>query len=157
MPSMEANIILQNDGDMERYESSLVKFMESMESNVCYERTICDQLSLETIDFKKNQLTYVMVVPKEFCNLLNTLHGGIIASLCDVVSSNAVVLFTNDTKQSFSIDLSINYATAAPLGQPITIVSNVYKIGKKLVFTETTISNTSGVCIAKGTHNKYIR
>ncbi|EGG21981.1 hypothetical protein DFA_01867 [Cavenderia fasciculata] len=141
----EIKVIYKDESkDKIKYEQTLTMLREWEEAANFIEKLFMKHIQLDTIDFVKSTVTYTMVVPIDLCNILNTLHGGSIATLVD-----------GKVNPSVSVDLVINYANAAPAGKPIIIESCAYKIGKNLAFTDTTIRNERGV-IAKGSHNKFL-
>ncbi|KAK5579013.1 hypothetical protein RB653_008690 [Dictyostelium firmibasis] len=110
--------------------------------------------------YEKGRIVMSLVVEQKHCNGLGTLHGGSIATLIDVISTFAIISTNlDDINPGVSIELSTKYSTAAPQDRKIYIVSSMYKQGRNLAFTETTIyldSEDSGIVVAKGSHTKFL-
>ncbi|KYR02861.1 thioesterase superfamily protein [Tieghemostelium lacteum] len=119
-----------------------------------FDINILKVLELETIE--KGNICYSMVVPQSLCNIINTLHGGAIGTIVDVVSSIAIVSMNPELPPSVSVEICVHYAATAKLDEKIKVYSNVYKMGKNLAFTDTTIRNSKGDIVAKASHTKYI-
>eukprot|EP01132_Coremiostelium_polycephalum_P003639 gene3639-4531_t len=119
-----------------------------------FDKLIFDSITKETIE--PNKAVYSMIVPKHLCNILNTLHGGAIASIIDIVSSVAIMTSIPELKPSVTVEMSIQYGTGAKLGEKVTIESTCYKIGKNLAYSDTSLKNSKGDTIAKGSHTKFV-
>ena len=86
---------------------------------------------------------------------MGTIHGGAIATWVDVVTSAAILML--DAKEriaSVSVNLDVDYMTAAPKGSDVYFRTRVSKIGKSLAFTSCDVCNTGGTVLAKSTHIK---
>ncbi|KAK5580370.1 hypothetical protein RB653_000386 [Dictyostelium firmibasis] len=116
---------------------------------------LCTCESLE-----KGKVVMSMTVDQKYCNILSCLHGGAIATLTDVISSIAILTTNLEViTPSVSVEIGMVYSSPAPVDRKIFIVSSVYKQGRNLAFTETTIyldSEDSGIVIAKGSHTKFL-
>ncbi|EFA86399.1 hypothetical protein PPL_00191 [Heterostelium album PN500] len=124
-------------------EEALFKLLDQWKGLTGFDSVMFKYLKMESIDHEKNSIIMSMTVPQELCNVLSTLHGGAMATLVDIVSSIAIISTDpSNMPPSVSVDLSISYAATAPLGETITIESLVYKIGKNLAFSDTTIYNS---------------
>jgi len=104
----------------------------------------------------KGVTKHKMAVTEALCNYANNLHGGAIASIIDEASTYALLAVSQ--KPGVSVDLSVSYASAAPLGSQIVITSKVVKVGKTLAFLESyiTLEGDESKVIAFGKHTKFI-
>ncbi|XP_068217936.1 acyl-coenzyme A thioesterase 13-like isoform X1 [Palaemon carinicauda] len=97
-----------------------------------------------------------MTVEEEHQNRGGTLHGGLTATLVDVVST-AALMTTEKAVPGVSVDLNVSYISAAQEGDSIVINADTLKVGRTLAFLTVDITNKdSGKLIAKGSHTKYI-
>ncbi|KAJ8300889.1 hypothetical protein KUTeg_022408 [Tegillarca granosa] len=84
-----------------------------------------------------------------------TLHGGMIATLVDAVSTWALLTSEKQTA-GVSVDMNISYMKAAKVGEDITIDAKTLKLGNRLAFLTVDITNNDGQLIAQGKHTKFI-
>ncbi|XP_059801434.1 acyl-coenzyme A thioesterase 13 isoform X1 [Hypanus sabinus] len=97
-----------------------------------------------------------MKVEEEHVNRAGNLHGGVTATLVDVVSTTAL-LSTERALPGVSVDMNITYMNAAKLGEDIIITAEVLKEGKSLAFTTVDVTNkVTGKLLAQGRHTKYL-
>uniref|UniRef100_A0A8C2T358 Acyl-coenzyme A thioesterase 13 n=2 Tax=Coturnix japonica TaxID=93934 RepID=A0A8C2T358_COTJA len=95
-------------------------------------------------------------VEEEHSNRFGTLHGGLTATLVDVVSTFAL-LYTERALPGVSVDMNITYASAAKVGEEVLITAQVLKQGRNLAFASVDLTNkATGKLIAQGRHTKYI-
>ncbi|EGC37681.1 hypothetical protein DICPUDRAFT_29922 [Dictyostelium purpureum] len=105
------------------------------------------------------KVVFSTVVQQKQCNVLSTLHGGAIATYIDIISSLAIISLNLDkVSPSVSVEISVNYSSSAPVDRKIYFISNVYKTGRSLAFTDTTIrlDSEEGQIVAKGSHTKFL-
>eukprot|EP01133_Synstelium_polycarpum_P013673 gene13673-16101_t len=96
-------------------------------------------------DPAKGMIQFSMTILPQHCNHMNTLHGGAISTLIDVISSIAIIAMNpNDFVPTVSVDLSVSFAAAAAVNTKILIQSTVLKMGRNLVFTDSVILNHKG-------------
>nr|XP_018902687.1 PREDICTED: acyl-coenzyme A thioesterase 13-like isoform X2 [Bemisia tabaci] len=106
----------------------------------------------------EGQLTAEMKVEEEHTNYMETLHGGLSATIIDNLSSYALVTYKPNQNRGSSIDLKISYLNSAKVGDEIVITANTVKAGKTLAFLEAKITEkTSGKVIATATHIKFVK
>ncbi|XP_056671708.1 acyl-coenzyme A thioesterase 13-like [Monodelphis domestica] len=97
-----------------------------------------------------------MKVEEEHTNLLGTLHGGLTATLVDVISTVAF-LNTERGAPGVSVDMNITYLSSAKLGEEILIAAHVLKQGKTLGFATVDLTNKiTGKLLAQGRHTKHL-
>ncbi|KAK2518377.1 Acot13 [Columba guinea] len=97
-----------------------------------------------------------MKVEEEHTNRFGTLHGGLTATLIDVVSTTALI-YTERAAPGVSVDMNITYTSAAKIGEEILITAQILKQGRNLAFATVDLTNkASGKLIAQGRHTKYI-
>ncbi|NXV74047.1 ACO13 thioesterase, partial [Atlantisia rogersi] len=97
-----------------------------------------------------------MKVEEEHTNRGGTLHGGLTATLVDVVSTTAL-LYTERAVPGVSVDMNITYTSAAKIGEDILITAQILKQGRNIAFASVDLTNkATGKLIAQGRHTKYI-
>uniref|UniRef100_A0A8D2M0P2 Acyl-coenzyme A thioesterase 13 n=1 Tax=Zonotrichia albicollis TaxID=44394 RepID=A0A8D2M0P2_ZONAL len=97
-----------------------------------------------------------MKVEEEHTNRGGTLHGGLTATLVDVVST-AALLYTERAAPGVSVDMNITYTSAAKIGEDILITAQILKQGKTLAFATVDLTNkATGKLIAQGRHTKFL-
>ncbi|BDA41735.1 probable acyl-coenzyme A thioesterase 13 [Coccomyxa sp. Obi] len=117
-----------------------------------------DTVALHTIrDIKATdgRVTCVLPVEARVQNRYNTLHGGCIATLVDVVGSAALV--TQSERSGVSLHMSVEYLRPALSGDDVFIDAQVVKVGGLIatINVDLTSMNT-GALIAQGKHIKFL-
>ena len=93
-------------------------------------------------------------VLEEHTNSMGTLHGGLTASLIDLVTTTAI-LSSKRSEKGVSVDLHVIYMAPAKIGDTIIVSANVVKFGNKIAFTTADlIRKKDDILIAKGVHTK---
>ena len=76
------------------------------------------------------------------CVQSGTVHGGVIASLGDLLTTLSVEVATHFSSQNgttlrgSSISLSVEYLRPISLNSPVTIESKIIKLGRQLAFLD---------------------
>ncbi|AWP21644.1 putative acyl-coenzyme A thioesterase 13 isoform 2 [Scophthalmus maximus] len=97
-----------------------------------------------------------MRVEEEHTNRLGTLHGGMTATLVDVISTVAI-MHSERGSPGVSVDMNITYMNAAKLGEDVVITAQVLKQGRTLAFATVDLtSKATGKLIAQGRHTKHL-
>ncbi|XP_040105870.1 acyl-coenzyme A thioesterase 13 [Oryx dammah] len=97
-----------------------------------------------------------MKVEEQHANKIGTLHGGMTATLVDVVSTLAL-LCTERGMGGVSIDMNITYISPAKVGEDILITAHVLKEGRSVSFASVDLTNkATGKLIAQGRHTKHV-
>uniref|UniRef100_A0A914V2M9 Acyl-coenzyme A thioesterase 13 n=1 Tax=Plectus sambesii TaxID=2011161 RepID=A0A914V2M9_9BILA len=93
-------------------------------------------------------------VAEEHENPHGTLHGGLTATLVDIVTTSAL-LATERGHPGVSTDLGVSYLAAAKTGETVVVDAKVLKMGKTLAFTTADLYRKSdNTMIATGRHTK---
>ncbi|XP_057556144.1 acyl-coenzyme A thioesterase 13 [Hippopotamus amphibius kiboko] len=97
-----------------------------------------------------------MKVEEQHTNKNGTLHGGMTATLVDVISTCAL-LCTEGGVPGVSVDMNITYMSPANIGDDIVITAHVLKQGKTLAFASVDLMNkATGKLVAQGRHTKHL-
>ncbi|XP_030068080.1 acyl-coenzyme A thioesterase 13 [Microcaecilia unicolor] len=117
-----------------------------------------DQVSnkVNFISASPGKVVCEMKVEEEHTNANGTLHGGMTATLVDIIST-AAFIYTERGLPGVSVDMNITYMNAAKLGESILITAQVLKQGRQLGFaTVDLINKDTGKIIAQGRHTKHL-
>lgn len=97
-----------------------------------------------------------MQVGEEHTNRMGTLHGGMTATLVDVISTLAI-MYSEKGVPGVSVDMNITYMNAAKIGEDVLITAQVLKQGRSLAFATVDLTNkATGKIIAQGRHTKHL-
>lgn len=111
---------------------------------------------VELVSASPGKIVCEMKVEEEHTNRGGTLHGGLTATLVDVISTTAF-LYTERGAPGVSVDMNITYMNAAKVGEDILITAQVLKQGRTLGFATVDLKNkANGKLIAQGRHTKHL-
>ncbi|KAL6072915.1 Acyl-coenzyme A thioesterase 13 [Balamuthia mandrillaris] len=114
------------------------------------------KLSFDSILPENNGLRFSLIVSDEVVNLGQNLHGGVTATLLDVLTSLALLTYDKKSRGSVSTNLSVDYISAAPNHCELWADCRVLKIGATLGFTEMELRRKdNNALVAKGSHTKF--
>lgn len=82
-------------------------------------------------------------VDESHMNANGTLHGGVIATMCDSVMGMAVRESLEDDTKAATVSLTVSYMAPAELGDDISARAEVRKQGKKIVIVEADVVRDS--------------
>ncbi|CAF1025729.1 unnamed protein product [Didymodactylos carnosus] len=95
-------------------------------------------------------------IEEKHLNRGNTMHGGMVTSLVDTVSTLALES-TKNHPIGVSVDLSVSFLKAAKPGETIIIDAETIKLGKTLAFLNVELRNKkTNELIATGKHTKFL-
>ncbi|KAJ6798909.1 acyl-coenzyme A thioesterase 13-like [Iris pallida] len=98
-----------------------------------------------------------VVPPRSRAAAGNYLHGGVIATLVDVIGSAAIVSGGHTLTSGVSIDLSVSHMDAAFVGEEVEIEAKLLNDSKTLGVAAVEIrKKATGKIIAQGRHTKYL-
>lgn len=124
-----------------------------MGSAPCFDR-VCDKVTL--VSAAPGKVICEMKVEEQHTNKLGTLHGGLTATLVDVISTVALMC-TERGAPGVSVDLNITYMAPAKIGEDILITAHILKQGRTLAFASVDLtSKATGKLIAQGRHTKHL-
>ncbi|WP_456279196.1 PaaI family thioesterase [Bacillus sp. AK128] len=105
-------------------------------------------LDIKTVQYEKGNVVLQLRVDDKHINGIDTVHGGVIATLIDNIIGATISSIVN--LPSTTINLTIQYLSPATSGT-LTAKANILHLGYKLVTGEGIITDESGNLIAKGT------
>ncbi|XP_019379318.1 PREDICTED: acyl-coenzyme A thioesterase 13 [Gavialis gangeticus] len=132
---------------------SLREMMKSLLDSPGFDRVL-DKMKL--LSATPGKVVCEMKVDEQHANRAGTLHGGLTATLVDVVSTTAL-LYTERGAPGVSVDMNITYMSAAKIGEEVLITAQVLKQGRSIAFASVDLTNkATGKLIAQGRHTKYL-
>ncbi|TSK31476.1 Acyl-coenzyme A thioesterase 13 [Bagarius yarrelli] len=133
--------------------NSLRQVMRVMLDSPGFDRVLS---KVKLVSASPGKVVCEMKVEEEHTNRGGTLHGGLTATLVDVISTTAL-LYTERGAPGVSVDMNITYMNAAKVGEDILITAQVLKQGKTLAFATVDLTNkANGKLIAQGRHTKHL-
>nr|XP_023675885.1 acyl-coenzyme A thioesterase 13 [Paramormyrops kingsleyae] len=131
----------------------LKELMRSMVDGPGFDRVLS---KVNIVSASPGKVVCEMKVEEEHTNRLGTLHGGMTATLVDVISTSAF-MYTERGLPGVSVDMNITYMNAAKVGDDVLITAQILKQGRTLGFTTVDLtSKATGKLIAQGRHTKYL-
>ncbi|XP_077405121.1 acyl-coenzyme A thioesterase 13 [Vanacampus margaritifer] len=111
---------------------------------------------VEVVAAAPGKVVCEMKVAEEHTNGFGTLHGGLTATLVDVISTLAI-MYSDRGSPGVSVDMNITYVNAAKMGEDVLITAQVLKEGRTLAFSTVDLtSKATGKLIAQGRHTKHL-
>ncbi|KAG7317172.1 hypothetical protein KOW79_019470 [Hemibagrus wyckioides] len=133
--------------------NALRQVMRAMLDSPGFDRVLS---KVELVSASPGKVVCEMKVEEEHTNRGGTLHGGLTATLVDVISTTAL-LYTERGAPGVSVDMNITYMNAAKVGEDILITAQVLKQGRSLAFATVDLTNkANGKLIAQGRHTKHL-
>ncbi|KAG8571502.1 hypothetical protein GDO81_011672 [Engystomops pustulosus] len=111
---------------------------------------------LQFVSASPGKIVCELKVDEEHTNRGGTMHGGLTATLVDMVSTVAL-MHTERGAPGVSVDMNITYMNAAKIGESVLITAQVLKQGRTLGFaTVDLVNKETGKLIAQGRHTKHL-
>ncbi|XP_057683563.1 acyl-coenzyme A thioesterase 13 [Corythoichthys intestinalis] len=133
--------------------NTIKQMFRVMKDTPGYDRVLS---KVEVVSAAPGKVVCEMKVEEEHANGFGTLHGGLTATLVDVISTVAL-LNTERGVPGVSVDMNITYMNAAKMGEDVLITAQVLKQGRTLAFSTVDLtSKASGKMIAQGRHTKHL-
>ncbi|XWS33070.1 hypothetical protein CRYUN_Cryun22dG0046900 [Craigia yunnanensis] len=135
---------IENSATIERDELPL-RFFESL---------IMYGLSVDLIE--TGRVICSFKVPPRLLNGGNYLHGGVTATLVDLVSS-AAIYTVGATFPGTSVEINVSFLDAAFADEEIEIEAKTLRVGKAVAVLSVELrKKNTGKIIAQGRHTKYL-
>ncbi|XP_062266378.1 acyl-coenzyme A thioesterase 13 [Platichthys flesus] len=133
--------------------NSIRQLMRAMVDTPGFDKVLS---KVDILSASPGKMVCEMRVEEEHTNRGGTLHGGLTATLVDVISTVAIM---NSERGSpgVSVDMNITYMNGAKIGEDVVITAQVLKQGRTLAFaTVDLINKATGKPIAQGRHTKHL-
>ncbi|XP_076610368.1 acyl-coenzyme A thioesterase 13 [Chaetodon auriga] len=133
--------------------NTLKQIMRTMVDCPGFDRVLT---KVDVLSASPGKVVCEMKVEEEHTNRGGTLHGGLTATLVDVISTMAI-MNTERGAPGVSVDMNITYMNAAKIGEDVLITAQVLKEGRTLAFATVDLtSKVTGKLIAQGRHTKHL-
>ncbi|MBI1858189.1 MAG: PaaI family thioesterase [Candidatus Melainabacteria bacterium] len=114
-------------------------------------------LGLKVVKRKKGYCKIRLDVKPKYLNRGGIVHGGVLATLCDVALAGAVATAMREGQWCVTVQLQIEYMNPAFLGEPLFGYGKLIRAGRTLAFVEGGIETKSKVKITKAQGIWYIK
>ncbi|KAG5842569.1 hypothetical protein ANANG_G00179020 [Anguilla anguilla] len=133
--------------------NTLKQIMRAMVDSPGFDRVLS---KVNILSASPGKVVCEMKVEEEHTNRAGTLHGGLTATLVDVISTTAL-MYTERGLPGVSVDMNITYMNAAKVGEDVVITAQVLKQGRTLAFATVDLtSKATGKLLAQGRHTKHL-
>ncbi|XP_067267147.1 acyl-coenzyme A thioesterase 13 [Chanodichthys erythropterus] len=133
--------------------NSLKQIMKAIVDSPGFDRVLS---KVEILSASPGRVVCEMKVEEEHTNRVGNLHGGLTATLVDMISTTAI-MYSERGAPGVSVDMNITYMNAAKIGEDILITAQVLKQGRTLAFATVDLTNkANGKLIAQGRHTKHL-
>ena len=112
----------------------------------------------------ENTVTFESPVTEFQTNNIGSVHGGCLMTYVDIVTTIGIFTFSKDNSATTSANITTDFMAPGQLGDTLTLVAKMDKIGKRLAFTTAEIYSKSKLIpfkiletnnlVAKGSHIK---
>ncbi|NLW25348.1 MAG: PaaI family thioesterase [Clostridia bacterium] len=110
-------------------------------------------LDVKIVEISEGKAVYQMKIKPEHSNMFGIAHGGILASIADIIMG--IPCFTLG-KSVVTIDMNINFIKSVPLGTTITGIGQVTGNGNKIMRTIGKIFNEENQLVAQSQGSYYV-
>ncbi len=93
-------------------------------------------LGIDIIEVKPGFATSRLRVSENTINLGKVIHGGIIYSMLDFSAYLSLMAMIKDTQNAVTHNIHVSVLLPAPIDKPLTLKSQVRKIGKRIAFCD---------------------
>ncbi|KAK6150659.1 hypothetical protein DH2020_015591 [Rehmannia glutinosa] len=105
---------------------------------------------------ERGRVVCSFTVPPRLVNSENSLHGGAMAALVDIVGSAAIIA-AGAPFTGVSVEINVSYFDGAYVGEEIEIDTKALRVGKSIAVVSVDFrSKKTGKLIAQGRHSKYL-
>ncbi|KAK6092462.1 hypothetical protein MT418_007029 [Batrachochytrium dendrobatidis] len=111
---------------------------------------------LNVVKVNADSVVCEMPVAKAHLNVMDGLHGGVTATIVDVMGSLAIAAKTGTVYTGVSTDITVQYLSGGKLNDMLRIEADCPKAGKSLAFSHVRIFNGEKI-LATGSHTKYVK
>lgn len=110
-------------------------------------------LKLEVVSLEEGKAVYRLQVAQEHSNMYGFVHGGTIASICDVAMGVACITLG---KRVVTIDMNNSYIKSAPIESTLTAVGEVISNGKTIMRSSCEILNEQQQLVARAQASYFV-
>ena len=108
----------------------------------------------ETLGFELDRsaegVSYLWTVPAEYCHAEGNLQGGMLAALADAILGGVAASELPEDRYPVLAEMKVSILRPAPAGARLRATGRIVKAGRRVLFTEAEITDTStGKLVAK--------
>ncbi len=131
-------------------QSALKELVERAEASPYYKL-----LGIKINEVKEDYAKLSIKIDKKHIQLLNTVHGGVTASLAD--SAAAWAIFSSKNLQGYpvTVEMKINYLKPVSSGKLIAEARNIHK-GSRILVCDVDVKGDDGTLVAKSLVTYYL-
>ncbi|XP_076892671.1 uncharacterized protein LOC143544447 [Bidens hawaiensis] len=119
-----------------------------------FDPTIMSGIKVDLVE-RGRIICFIKVTPR-LLNGDNTLHGGAITTMVDVLGGVVIPTVNNAASSGVSMEINISYLDAAYVDDEIEIEAKTLRVGKAVAVSTVEFRNKkTGKLIAQGRHTKY--
>ncbi|HEY2166202.1 MAG TPA: PaaI family thioesterase [Jatrophihabitantaceae bacterium] len=112
---------------------------------------------MEPVSLTDGRVAISVEVTLDLVNSAKTMHGGVAATLVDVVGTLAIITADQHNRFGVSTDLNLSWFAPVPLGDRALVEATVLKCGRSLAFVSVDITRESdGVLAVQGRMTKSL-
>ncbi|KAH7424209.1 hypothetical protein KP509_12G095300 [Ceratopteris richardii] len=117
---------------------------------------LCRNLVVDLLHSQPGHLFFTLKVTSGIANRYETLHGGAIGSLVEILGCAAIISITGSSTGSVS-DINISYISGTPVKEELDLEAHVLKVGNKIAVASVDIRHkVSGKVAAQGRVTMYL-
>ncbi len=106
-------------------------------------------LGIKILEISDEEAIASMKVKKNMGNYMESLHGGVIASLIDTIAFFPGKLLPSGRKIT-TTSLEVKYIRPVSVGEKLTAKAKILHLGKKIGIIEVSVTNSFEKLVAKG-------
>lgn len=110
-------------------------------------------LELQLDDLQEGKSIYKTKTSEKHCNMYGTVHGGTLASICDIAMGTSCITLG---KRVVTIDMSVSYIKSAPKGSTLSAIGKVINHGKTIMHTVGEIFDEQGQLLVSSQASYYV-
>ncbi|EDV39893.2 uncharacterized protein Dana_GF24237 [Drosophila ananassae] len=111
---------------------------------------------IQMVDGGDGRAVGEFTVAPEHCNRQGTLHGGLISTIVDNVTSYGMM--SKGSHPGVTANLSVSFIAPAKVGDVVQIEATTVRAGKKMAYLDCVLKlKSDGRILAKGGQVKYIQ
>ncbi|KAH8971849.1 hypothetical protein BDL97_02G163900 [Sphagnum fallax] len=117
-----------------------------------YDHHIINDVVIESSE--PGRVVFSLFVKPRHVNSDGLLHGGVMASLVDVLGTAALI--TVGQRVGMSVEINVSFISSAVAEEKLEVEGKVLRAGKNLAVIEVNVRKENGVLVAQGRHTKYL-
>jgi len=131
-------------------QASLERLIERGEKSPFYQL-----LGMRIVEVRENYARLSVKIDKKHFQFLETVHGGVVASLADSAAAWAVYGSDNLKGIPVTVEMKINFLKPVKSGKLIAEARNIHE-GSRIFVTDVEAKNDKGILVAKSLVTYYL-